>query len=73
MGEVRTQVESKAKEAPLPRLKFIKEELYDLLTVKLKDLHTEGDPARAKNEKAIANLNQAVQGVSIAITALEGY
>jgi len=73
MGEVRTAVESKAKEAPLPRLKQMKEELYDLLDVKLKDLRTEGEPAKGRNEKAIANLNQSIQGISIAITALEGY
>jgi len=73
MGEVRSKVEAKDKDAPLPRLKDMKEELYDLLAIKLKDLQTEGDVTRARNEKSIANLNQAVQGVSIAITALEGY
>jgi len=51
----------------------MKEELYDLLDVKLKDLRTEGEPAKGRNEKAIANLNQSIQGISIAITALEGY
>ena len=73
MGDVRTKVEGKGKEAPIQRLKAMKEELYDLLAIKLDDVRTEGETFRLRNEKSIANLNQAVQGVSIAITALEGY
>lgn len=72
MGEVRTKVEDKSTKGMVPRLKEIKEELYDMLTTKTADLKKEPG-LRDRNEKSITALGQAISGVNLSITALDAY
>jgi hypothetical protein len=76
MGQVRDTIEDVAPargRSPLVKLADVKDQLYDLLTIKKRDLEQEGDAQRSRNAAAVAKLESAIAAVKDAERSLEAY
>ena len=76
MGAVRDTIEDVkpvSGRSPIVKLAEVKEQLFDLLTAKKRDLEQEGDAQRAKNAASVAKLESAITAVKEAERSLEAY
>lgn len=73
MGEVRGTIESKTDTSPLQNLRSIREQLYDLIQIKKRDIEIEGKGMEKRNKDSVAKLQKAVDAVTEAIKSLEAY
>ena len=73
MGEVRSTLENKTGKSPISKLAEVKEQLYDLIQIKMRDLEQEGESAKNRNGRALDSLRSAVAYVTEAENALRAY